>query len=278
MVERVKTACRACHGGCGTIVTVEDGRVTKIEPDPDAPISKGKLCPKGLAGVELLYHPDRLKYPQKRVGERGAGLWERISWDEAYSLIVDKLEAAKRDFGVQSIAVIQGTGRHHYNHVIRFAHTLGTPNWFEPGGSQCFFPRLNNFIMTYGHPLMSDLYGETSPDCMLVWGSDPTGCSDHGTSQFLIQDTIGRGTRYIVVDPRRTELAEKAEVFLQIRPGTDAALAMAMLNVIINEGLYDQDFVEDWVFGFDELKVRVQEYKPEAASGLTWVAQEAIVR
>lgn len=278
MVERVKTACRACHGGCGALVTVDKGTVVKIEPDQYAPMSKGRMCPKGLAGIELLYHPDRLKHPQKRVGERGEGQWAQVSWNEAYDMIVDKLETVKRDYGAQSIAIANGTGRHHYNHVIRFAHVLGTPNWFEPGGAQCFFPRVTNGLLTYGHPLINDYYGETNPECILVWGSDPITCSDHGTSQFLVRDAIKKGSKLIVVDPRKTELAQKAEVWLQLRPGTDCALALSMLQVIINEELFDKDFVENWVHGFDKLRERVQDYSPDRVSQITWVPAEDIKR
>ena len=278
MTEKIKTACRACHGGCGAIVTVEDGRVAKIEPDPDAPLSKGRLCPKGLASVEILYDPRRLKYPMKRAGKRGGGEWERVSWDEAYDIIIEKIEEVRRDFGIESLAIAQGTGRHHFNHVPRFAHTVGTPNWFEPGTAQCFFPRILNFNMTYGKPLVVDYFGEVNPECILVWGTNPLITGADGEIQFLVRDAAKKGSRFIVVDPRRTELAERAEVWLQLRPGTDCALAMGLLNVIINEGLYDKAFVEKWVHGFDGLRERVQGYPPEKVSEITWVPAGDIVR
>ncbi|MCL1895132.1 MAG: molybdopterin-dependent oxidoreductase [Clostridiales bacterium] len=278
MADRIKTACRACHGGCGAIVTVEDGRVVGIAPDPDAPLSKGRLCPKGLAGVELLYDPNRLKYPMKRAGERGAGEWSRITWDEAYDIIADNIEKVRRDFGIQSVALAQGTGRHHFNHMPRFAHTIGTPNWFEPGTAQCFFPRITNFNMTYGRPLVVDYFGDVNPECILVWGTNPVVTGADGEIQFLVRDAINKGSKLIVVDPRRTELAARAEVWLQIRPGTDCALAMSMLNVIINEGLYDKAFTEKWVHGFEQLRERVQDYPPDKVSGITWTPAEDIVR
>jgi len=259
-------------------VTVEDDRVVKIEPDPDAPLSKGRLCPKGLAGIELLYDPNRLKYPMKRAGERGEGKWARISWDEAYDTIAENIEKVKREYGIESVAMAQGTGRHHFNHLPRFAHTVGTPNWFEPGTAQCFFPRITNFNLTYGKPLVVDYFGDVNPECILVWGTNPLITGADGEIQFLVRDAIRKGSKFIVVDPRRTELAEKAEVWLQLRPGTDCALAMGMLNVIINEGLYDKDFVENWVHGFDKLRERVQGYPPARVSEITWVPEEDIVR
>jgi len=278
MIQKIKTACRACHGGCGAVVTVDDGRVTKIEPDPDAPLSKGRLCPKGFAGIELLYDPNRLKYPMKRAGERGEGKWERVSWDEAYDMIAQNIDKIKNEYGIEAVALAQGTGRHHFNHAARFAHTIGTPNWFEPGTAQCFFPRITNFFMTYGKPLVVDYFGDVNPECILVWGTNPLITGADGEIQFLVRDAVKKGSKFIVVDPRRTELAEKAEVWLQLRPGTDCALAMGMLNVIINEELYDKDFVRDWTYGFDKLRERVQEYTPEKVSRITWVPEEDIVR
>ncbi|MCL2112265.1 MAG: molybdopterin-dependent oxidoreductase [Clostridiales bacterium] len=278
MTKKIKTACRACHGGCGAIVTVEDDRVVKVEPDPNAPLSKGRMCPKGLAAADVLYDPHRLKYPLKRAGERGEGRWERISWDEAYNTIIGEIEKIKREHGIESVGLVQGTGRHHFNHMPRFAHTLGTPNWFEPGTAQCYFPRILNFNITYGKPLVVDYFGETNPECILVWGTNPLVTGADGEIQFLVRDAISKGSKFIVVDPRKTELAERAEVWLQVRPGTDAALALGMLNVIINEELYDKEFVEKWVHGFEALRERVQDYPPDCVADITWVPPEEIVR
>ncbi|MCL2493159.1 MAG: molybdopterin-dependent oxidoreductase [Clostridiales bacterium] len=278
MPEKIKTACRACHGGCGAIVTVENEKVVKIEPDPDAPLSKGRLCPKGLAGIELLYDPNRLKYPMERVGERGEGQWKRISWEAAYDRIISEIEWVRHEYGIESLGLVQGTGRHHFNHLPRFAHTIGAPNWFEPGTAQCFFPRILNFNLTYGRPLVVDYYSDVNPEMILVWGTNPVVSGADGEIQFLVRDALRKGSKLIVVDPRRTELAERAEAWLQLRPGTDCALAMGMLHVIINEGLYDKDFVEKWVFGFDKLRERVQEYPPKKVAEITWVKEEDIIR
>jgi len=135
-----KSACRACHGGCGVLVHVEDGKVVKVKGDPESPLNKGKMCPKGAASIENLYHPDRLKYPLKRVGKRGEGKWKRISWDEALDTVVGRINEIKESHGIESVGVGTGTGRHHFMHVLRFANALGTPNWCEPGTAQCFLP------------------------------------------------------------------------------------------------------------------------------------------
>lgn len=272
-----KSACRMCHGGCGVLVMVKDGKVVQIKGDPDSPLNRGKLCIKGLSSIEHLYHPDRLKYPLKRAGKRGEGKWERISWDEALGEIVQQIDRIRNDNGAESIAIAQGTGRHHSKHVVRFANALGTPNWYEPGTAQCFIPRIIAGIKTYGGLPICDYYGDTNPACALVWGHNPTVSGPDGELQFRIQDAIKKGTRLIVVDPRRTELAARAEIWLQIRPGTDDALALSMLHVIINENLYDRDFVENWTIGFDQLKEHVQQYSPQWAETITWIPADQIV-
>lgn len=276
-IQEIKTACRACHGGCGTIVTVEDGVVTKIRPDPDSPISKGRMCPKGLAGKELLYHPKRLNYPMKRVGERGEGKWERITWDEALDTIVANIKHTRDTYSMHSVLIVQGTGRHHFGPTARFASILGTANWMEPGQAQCFQPRVNNGTITYGSLPMVDYYGDTMPDCILVWGHNPLISSGDGEMGYCVNDSLREGSQLIVVDPRPTELAKKAKVWLRLRPGTDGALALAMLHVIINEELYDKEFVEKWTHGFEELRERVQKYTPAYAAEITWVEEEKII-
>lgn len=276
--KNIKTACRMCHGGCGVIVTVENGMVIKIKPDPDSPINKGKMCIKGLGSLELLYHKDRIKYPLKRLGKRGAGRWKRIDWDEAYSVITENISKIIYKYGSEAIAIAQGTGRHHFNHTVRFANSLGTPNWFEPGTAQCFFPRVKTGEITYGCLPVVDYYGETRPECILVWGHNPLISGADGESQFKIREAISNGAKLIVIDPRKISLAKKAEVWLQIRPGTDDAMALAMLHIIINENIYDNDFIRDWTVGFNELKERVKNYTPEWAEKITWVPKEKIIK
>lgn len=272
----IKTACRMCHGGCGALVYLENDKVVKIKPDPDSPISKGRMCIKGLKSIEQLYHPDRLKYPLKRAGKRGEGKWERITWDEAYDVIAEKINEIKEKHGIEAVAVAQGTGRHHFHHTVRFINALGTPNWVEPGTAQCFFPRVKTGEMTYGCLPVVDYYSEVNPECILVWGHNPIVSGADCESQFKIRDAIRKGSKLIVIDPREIELAKKADLWLQVRPGTDDALALSILNVIINENLYDKEFVEKWTVGFEQLKEHVQQYTPEWAEKVTWVEAEKI--
>jgi anaerobic selenocysteine-containing dehydrogenase len=160
--------------------------------------------------------------------------------------------------------------------VVRFAHALGTPNWCEPGAAQCFHPRINAGGITYGDLPICDYYGDVNPACLLAWGHNPLVTGPDGEIQFRVRDCIKRGTKLIVVDPRETETAKKADIWLQIRPGTDDALALSMIHVIIQEGLYDSDFVNEWTVGFDQLAERVRSCTPEWAEKITWIPADKI--
>ena len=271
-----KSACRVCHGGCGVLVHVKDGKVVKVQGDPASPLNRGRMCPKGLASIELLYHPDRLRHPLKKTGKRGQGKWERISWEEALGTIASKLADIRSAYGPESIALGQGTGRYYFLEAIRFANALGTPNWCEPGQAQCFCPRIAAGMMTYGELPVCDYYGETNPACLLVWGHNPVVSGPDGEIQFRVKECIRKGTKLIVVDPRETEAVREADLWLQVRPGTDDALALSMINVIIGEGLFDSEFVEKWTVGFDRLARRAAEYPPEKVEKITWIPAEKI--
>ncbi len=271
-----KSACRVCHGGCGVLVHVRNGRVVKVQGDPASPLNRGSMCRKGLASIDVLYHPDRLKHPLRRTGKRGEGKWERISWEEALGTIAARVGEIRETYGPESVAVGQGTGRYYFEAGIRFANALGTPNWCEPGQAQCFCPRIATGVMTYGELPVCDYYGEKNPACLVVWGHNPIVSGSDGEIQFRVKECIRRGTKLIVIDPRQTEIARKADLWLQVRPGTDDALALAMINVIIGEGLFDVDFVERWTIGFDRLAGRADDYPPERVERITWVPAEKI--
>jgi len=272
----LKSVCRSCHGGCGVLLHVAGDRLVKVEGDRDSPLNHGRLCPIGTVTLDLVYHPDRLKYPMRREGPRGAGTWHRIGWDEALDEIAEKLEAIRREHGPEAIALGTGTGRHHIRWVSRFGHALGTPNWCEPGFAQCFHPRVNTCILTFGDFPVSDFTGGTPPACMLFWGHNPLNSGPDGETRFNVREALDHNPKIVVVDPRETELSRRAEVWLQLRPGTDDALALAMLNVIIAEKLYDASFVARWTHGFDALADHVRPYTPEWAEPITWVSAEKI--
>lgn len=273
-----KAACRGCHGGCMYLLTVENGKVVKARPDPNGPLNKGHACVKGLSIVEQMYHPDRLLYPMKRVGERGSGNWKRISWDEAYEEIASRMGSLRDTYGPECISIITGTGRHHLPQFWRFGNILNTPNATSSGALICLGPRKNAGELCGGLFCGADYYGETKPAGILVWGADPSVSGADGELQWHIKDAAKAGTPLIVVDPRPTELAKQAEIWLRLRPGTDGALALGILNVIISENLYDHDFVDNWTHGFEELKERCAQWPVEKVSEITWVSAEDIIK
>ena len=272
----LKSVCRSCHGGCGTLLHVRDGVLVKVEGDPQAPLSHGRLCPIGTVTADIVNHPDRLKYPRRRVGPRGSGKWARISWDDALGEIAERLNTIRVTFGPWAIALGTGTGRHHIRWVSRFAHALGSPNWCEPGFAQCFHPRVNTSILTFGDFPVSDFTSGTPPACMLFWGHNPLNSGPDGETRFNVREALDTNPKIIVVDPRATELARRAEIWLQLRPGTDDALALSFLNVIVDEKLYDEPFVVEWTHGFAELVSHVRQFTPEWAETITWVPAEKI--
>ncbi|MBT5841829.1 MAG: molybdopterin-dependent oxidoreductase, partial [Rhodospirillaceae bacterium] len=274
--EILKSVCRSCHGGCGVLMHVKDDVLVKVEGDPDSPFSHGRLCPIGNATHEMVYHPDRLKYPMRRKGPRGAGTWERISWDEALDEIAEKLTAIKAEYGAEAVHLGTGTGRHHIRWVSRFAFSFGSPNWSEPGFAQCFHPRVNTTFLTHGDLPVSDFLGDTQAECICYWGHQPLNSGPDGETRFNARDAFQHAQKIIVIDPRETFLAKKADLWLQLRPGSDDALALAMIHVIIEEGLEDTDFVENYTHGYAELAERVKNMTPEWAAEITWVPADKI--
>jgi len=276
MTEVLKSTCRMCHGGCSTLVHVQGERIVKIEGDPDGPLNHGRLCPMGAASLELVNHPDRLKHPMIRAGERGEGKWRRVSWDDAYDFLSEKIQKIWAEYGRQGIAIGTGTGRHHMHWIPRFTNQMGTPNSGNSGRAQCLFPRANTMRLTFGELPWCDYTGERQPGVLLFWGHNPLNSSPDGEVGFQVRDALASNPKIIVVDPRRTWLAKQAHVFLQLRPGTDDALALAMLNVIVADGSYDREFIAKWTHGFDQLAERVKRYTPEWAAPITWVPAEKI--
>jgi thiosulfate reductase/polysulfide reductase chain A len=272
----LKSVCRSCHGGCGVLLHIENGRLVKVEGDRESPLSHGRLCPIGTATLDIVYHPARLKYPMRRQGPRGSCHWKRVSWDAALDEIAERLGAIRDTLGPQAIALGTGTGRHHIRWVSRFGHALGTPNWCEPGFAQCFHPRVNTCMLTFGDFPVSDYTGGTPPACMLFWGHNPLNSGPDGETRFNVREALDANPRIIVVDPLETELARRADIWLRVRPGADDALALSFLNVIIGEGLYDAPFVDRWTHGFDELRQHVHRFTPEWAEQITWVAADKI--
>ncbi len=279
-----------CHNHCGVLMYVKDGKLAKVEGDPENPYSQGRLCARCLSVKDVVDSPMRLTEPLKRAGARGENKWEKISWDEAYDLIEQKFKQISEQYGPESIIVTQGTGRDNMGPSGRLAYAIGTPNWTIGflSGNACYMPRVASMIMMAGGSMVADCgqYWEDKynnpewkrPDVMVIWGNNPVVANADGFIGHWVIDLMKMGTKLIVIDPRLTWLASKADLWLQIRPGTDGALALAMLNIIIGEKLYDQDFVEKWVHGFEELSERVAQYPVSKVSEITWIPEELIYK
>ncbi len=267
----ILTDCTLCYHSCGIKVTVEDGKAINVEGLETHPLNKGKLCPKGEAMLENIYHPERLKYPMKRRD----GDWERISWDQALDEIADKLSRLKSQFGPYVLGVFNGSiGVENLEMVgltQRFKAAFGSPNFFSVE-SICYRMRIRTRQITFGkyptEELDSNLY--------ILWGHNPD--ESDFPLRIAIEENLKKGAKLIVIDPKRIPLADRAEMYLRIRPGTDGAMALAMINVIINEKLYDENFIEKYTVGFDKLFTHIQKYTPEWAEKITWVSAEDIRR
>ncbi len=270
-----KTHCaRMDHGGCALLVGVKDNRIVQVKGDPEGYLNKGYTCFKGRVSPDRLTHPDRLKHPLKRVGKRGEGKWQRISWEEALAETSENLNKIKEKFGARAVGFGVGMpkGLEHFV-LIRLANIFGSPNVIA-SQDVCHAPREITGIHTCGFYPVADLHNPT--ELILLWASNVTSTNEEGQIASLFYDQLKRGAKLIVVDPRRTELAEKADFWLQMRPGTAQALAIGFIHVIIEESLYDKEFVEKYAYGFEDLARHVKTYTPERVSEITWVPADLI--
>lgn len=275
VARTVRTFCsRMCSGSCGIRVTVKEGKAVKIEGDPESPINRGVLCPKGVNLLELLYHPDRLRFPQKRVGERGEGKWQRISWDEALSTIAARLQDIKQKWGSESIVLGIGTPKGlELAFVHRFASVFGLVNIISPGHI-CHMPRELASTFTCGASCIPDY--EHPPACLVVWGSNPLQTNEGGITRVQLRPALDKEIKLLVIDPRKNPLASRADLWLKPRPASDGFLALGMIKVIVEENLCDADFVSKWTVGFDQLKEHIKTFPLERIEEITWVPREQV--
>lgn len=270
-----KSCCFSCNQTCEVIVytNASTGRVEKIEGDPESPVTGGILCSKGLAATDLVNNRDRLLTPLKRAGERGEDRWTEISWEEAIDEIALRLETLKAEYGPEGLAFLEGTRRGWSRVFTRLANAYGVMNHGAAGWAQCLWPRLVDCNSTFGAP-----YTE-APDlknskAVIVWGANPPNTWPVFAKEIM--DAKGNEARLIVVDPYLSECAAKADIWMQLKPGTDTALALTMLNYIIGNSLHDEDFVRDWTVGFNELKESLTPYTLEWGENITGVNREII--
>ncbi len=271
-----RTFCaRMDHGGCGILVHVEDGKIVKIEGDPESPLNRGTLCAKGIAQIERLNHPDRLLYPMRRKGARGEGKWERISWNEALAILSENIKKRIDSDGPQSIAFAQGTPKGlELFLLLRLANLLRVPNISTPG-NVCHMPRETASHLTCGFFPIPDY--DHSPACVVLWGSNLLQTNEEGIIGSQLLRALKNGAKLIVIDPRDTGLTSRANLWLRIKPGTDLALALGILKILLDEKLYDEEFVTHWTKGFFELKEHLQHYDLNQISKITWIPRDQIL-
>ncbi|MBW1920529.1 MAG: molybdopterin-dependent oxidoreductase [Deltaproteobacteria bacterium] len=267
--KEILTDCTLCYHSCGCRVSLENGKAVKVRGLESHPLNKGRLCPKGGSALDVIYSPERLKHPLKRVN----GDFEEISWEQALDEIAEKMISLKQKFGPRVLGVFSGSigveNLEMAGLVQRFKAAFGSPNFFSVE-SICYRMRIRVRQLTFGRYPVEEM----DSNLYILWGHNPD--QSDFPLKFTLKKNLKKGAKLVVIDPKRIPVAEKADMYLRIRPGTDGALALAMMNVIVNEDLYDHDFVEKYTFGFDKLVPHVQQYTPQWAEELTWVAAEDI--
>ena len=265
-----------CHPvGCSVKLYVDkDGRLDHVEGDENNPITKGRLCPRCLALKDYIYNPSRVVHPMIRDPKyRGQhDKWQQCTWDEAYALIKEKVDFFKKEYGPESMAVFSGTGRSGGIMCQEMAQrVLGTPNaCYTQSGFACYQPRSAacSHVLGAYYPEIDYAGGLEGtfdnpewvcPEIIVMWGKMPLASNGDGLWGHAVIDIMKRGAKLISVDPRINWLSTRSEIHLRVRPGTDAAMAMAWLWVIINEDLYDHEFVEYWCYGFEEFCARIND-------------------
>ncbi len=270
----VPSTCWECSTLCGALLTVEAGRVTHVAPNPAHPASRGAFCVKGIRGMQgIAYDPNRITTPLRRSGERGSGKWTPIGWDEALDEMADRLAAVRAQHG--PLAIAGATSGAYFSRSIAFAlflRSLGSPNWMINqdlcGGCRAVSDMLTGLAIANGEDV-------PNAKTLLIVGANPQAANP--VQWQRIKDAKARGAKMIVIDPLRTQAASMADVWLRPKPGTDAAIAMAMMHVLVAENLHDAAFVARWCHGFDKLAARVKDWTPVRAAGISGASAEAIV-
>ncbi len=282
-----KGLCGICPAGCYVQITLENGRIQKVDPDPDHPL--GMICEIGKHTPSIVYDPDRLTHPLRRRGPKGSYEFERISWDQAYDILTEKLQSLKLEFGPQSTAIYTGRGAFDLamcdllqpqdvavSSASSILFPFGSPNTLGVG-ALCYV----SFAMIAPHVTMGEMlitmdFDVDQADLIIVWGANPATDSPPLLHTQILK-AKQRGADVVVIDPRRNGTARVTEAeWIPIRPGSDGALALAMIQVLIEEELYDEDFAQNWTVGFEELTQLVQHYRPEVASNVTGINPDTI--
>jgi anaerobic selenocysteine-containing dehydrogenase len=284
--QAVTGICGICPGGCGVNIELVDGKIESISPLKDHPV--GVVCVRGLHAKEIVYSKDRLKYPLLRTGARGEGKFERIGWDEALDRIAQAFQKIKQEYGAEAVMSYFGRGSFD-NNLTDFFGARGMPvqglsgflfPFGSPNGTGCSSVCYVSYgifasLSTIGAQMDSTFADLKSTDLILLWGANPPTDSPPKRAKQILE-AKRRGAKVIAIDHMRSDMAKKADQWVGVRPGTDGALALSMMNVIINEGLYDEAFVRNWTKGFEDLRQYVQQFPPEKAEAITRVPKETI--
>src|SRR5262245_33306496 len=268
------TTCWECSTCCGALATVRDGRVVEFAPNRDHPYSKGQFCIKGIRGAPgITYGEKRLLYPMRRTGARGEGAWARISWEEALTEMAERLAAVRQKYGAE--AIVGATSGAYFSRSLILALTLrsiGSPNWMINqdlcGGCRAVSARVTGVNITRGEDI-------DNTRCALIVGRNPSIADP--VEWAALKAAKKRGAKIVVIDPKRTQAAQMADLWLAPNIGTDAALALAMIHVTISEKLHDAAFVASRCHGFDQLAERAAQYPADVAASITGVPAEQIV-
>ena len=272
---RTPTYCEVCFWKCaGWVHKDENGRIKKIIGNDDDPNCNGRFCPRGTGGVGMYFDEDRLKTPLLRVEKNGEQTYREASWDEAFDFIASKMNQIKKEHGPECTALFtHGSGGKYFGNLLK---GFGSNNIAAPSYAQCRGPREVAFLATYGQGINSPENTDIrDTKCLVLIGSH-LGENMHNGQVQEMSDAIDKGATIITVDPRFSTAASKSKHWLPIKPSTDIALLLSWMNVIINEGLYDKEYLEKYAFGFEELKAHVQSYTPEWAYGVTTIKPQQI--
>jgi len=279
--------CGICPAGCGIEITMEGNRLHRIKPMNGPPL--GIVCLRGAHSEEIIYSPDRLQFPMKRVGKRGAGEWGRISWEEALHLSSQLIKKVVENAGPEAMAIYSGRGGFEDSIQdmfstggqdtisLNFLFPLGSPNTFS-----CSSLCNNSHRVLAPMTTIGTTYDRLFPDFersdrIVVWGSNPATDSPPINLKKILESKR-RGAKVVVIDPLRTHTAKNADEWIGIRPGTDGALALGIIHVILQKGWYDSTFADDWTAGFGELKEYVKGFSPKIVEKITWVKKEQMNR
>jgi len=274
-LRRVPTYCEVCFWKCaGWAHVTEDGNIKKVTGNDDDPQCNGRLCPRGTGGIGMYNDPDRLKTPLMRVIKDGKQTYREASWDEALGFISKKMNELKDKYGPESMALFfHGSSGNHFSHLMK---AFGTPNLAAPSFAQCRGPRDVGFEATFGESVSSpEVTDIRDTKCLVLIGSH-IGENMHNGQVQEMSEAIDKGAVIITVDPRLSTAASKSKFWLPIKPSTDIALLLAWINVLINDELYNKEYVKAYAEGFDELKAHVKSFTPEWAYGITTLKPDLI--